>query len=193
MKRYMMLLSLLLALLVSLCTPTASAQESEKNLLPIDLLRLKTDGCCFEDVLPGASFQEVAAVLSLDETTDKSYATDLGSSRTCMLSREFIAQADGLRTKATNFQFLNDRLVCIDLYLEEELDAQAVIERLTSILGDASEISLPGQEKKLGYAKWVLEVNSESIEWGASLIQREDGARCVAFSALYRTYMSQTK
>lgn len=193
MKRCRMLLSLLLTLLVFLCALTASAQESEKNLLPIDLQQLKTDGCCFEGVLPGASFQEVAAVLSLDETTDKSNTTDLGSSRTCMLSREFIAQPDGLRTKAANFQFLNDRLACIDLYLDEELDAQAVIERLTSILGDASEISLPSQEKKLGYAIWIFEANSESIEWGVSLIQREGGARCVAFSVLYRTYMSQTK
>ena len=45
MKRCRMLLSLLLTLLVFLCALTASAQESEKNLLPIDLQQLKTDGC----------------------------------------------------------------------------------------------------------------------------------------------------
>lgn len=181
------LCALVLALLIACCAPLALAEEEPERLLAIDLEQLKETGCCFDGALPGASFEQAAAAgLSFDEDADKSYATDQGSSRTCMLNREQVAVVDGLRTKATNFQFIEDQLACIDLYLEEEQAAQAMIDRLCEMFGAAAETSLPTQDNKIGYAMWTFEANGEAIECWASLLLRGEEAFCTTLSVMYR-------
>lgn len=181
---------LVLALLIACCAPLALAEE--ETLLAIDLEQLKETGCCFDGALPGASFEEAAAAgLSFDEATDKSYTTDQGSSRTCMLNREQVAIADGLRTKATNFQFIEDQLACIDLYLEEEQAAQVMIDRLCEVFGEAAETSLPTQDHRIGYAMWTFEANGEAVECWASLLLRGEEAFCTTLSVMYRAHVPE--
>ena len=150
--------ALVLALLIACCAPLALAEE--ETLLAVDLEQLKETGCCFDGALPGASCEEAAAAgLSFDADTDKSYTTDQGSSRTCMLNRE---QA-----------------------------AQAMIDRLCEVFGEAAETSLPTQDHRIGYAMWTFEANGEAVECWASLLLRGEEAFCTTLSVMYRAHVPE--
>lgn len=185
------MLSVLLALLIVCCAPLALAEE--EILLPIDLAQLKETGFCLEGVPGGASFEEaVAAGLALDAETDKGYSAAQGSSRTLRLERHCVTLPDGLRTMSTALQFLDDHLACVDMYLQEEQDAQAMIDRFSEVFGEAAEVKLPTQDSKIGYAKWTFEANGVRVEWTATLALREEGARCQVLSVLYRDYVPES-